>query len=257
MLSALVLLLSALAETPAFVFEGTEMFPAPSTDATPTRLPQCANLMALGPADTTSDQPMIQVRTTDNQEGFVRPGEIAQLAIDGGEMRYYLTGHRQDGDRSSVLIVMTDAHGTLVSQLPGPTSSGERLLPISGVEWPGVDELIVLEAYRSSCPGGSQQVVMARVGEYLLPVVTVASYGEAGWHNSTELYRPVRDGDGILRYRHILQDTYLKDPIVTPQPGMLIAAESVEELYSDQMGRPYTLHTTSQRVIEWSIAVED
>lgn len=245
---------AAPAGTPGFVFDNTMLYEMPSIDSAAHALSQRSDLVVTGPSQGSGSSPrMIPVRLSGGQEGFVQSGEVAKLVNADGEMHYYLTDRRRQDDHFGLLLVMTDADGELVSYTTGPVSSGERLHRITDVEWPGVDELIVLEAYRSSCPGSTTSVVMARIGEHLDTVTTVSSAGESTWHDVTEIYRPVKDADGVVRFRHLTRDTYLPDPIIRARPGVLIAAESYEEPWGDQMGRRYTMKRTSQRVIEWSI----
>jgi hypothetical protein len=47
--------------------------------------------------------------------------------------------------------VMTDHEGALVDYTSGPASSGQRLHLVTDHALPGIDERIVVEAYRSSC----------------------------------------------------------------------------------------------------------
>lgn len=250
----LLLALAARAETPAFVFDNTTLYATPSLESDAAPLTQRADLVVTGPSQRSDVGPeMLPVRLPDGQEGFIESGHVARRVIEGAQMHYYLTDRRIDGDHSSVSIVMTDTDGELITTTSGPSSSGERLHRITDTEWPGVDELIVLEAYRQSCPGGATWVVYARVGEHLATVTTAHTSGEDGWYNLTEVYRPVRDADGVLRYRHLTEDTYLSRPIVPARPGVLIEVESVREPWGDHMDRTYTLHRSSQRVIRWSI----
>ncbi|MFT5685478.1 MAG: hypothetical protein ACI8RZ_006430 [Myxococcota bacterium] len=260
---ALLLSLTAAAEspaqaTPAFVFNHTMLYETPSTESATTPLTQRADLVVTGPSQKSDIGPaMLPVRLADGKEGFIQSGQVAKRVNADGEMHYYLTDHRLDGSRASVEVVMTDRDGELVSHAPGPASSGERFHRITHFELPGVDELIVIEAYRQSCPGGAQWLVLARSGAYLTAVTTVHTSGEEGWHNTTEIYRPVTDADGVLRFRHLTEDTYLTEPVIRARPGVLIEVESVHEPWGDGMGRSYTLRRASQRVIEWSIEPED
>ena len=253
MLAALLLLLSAplLAQTPGLTLEATTLFPDAAAQGTPVRLEQQADLLILDDVDFGST--LVRVRTADQQEGFVPRGQLGRLAAEVSGRRFYLTGHRADGE---VLLVMTDLDGTVLGVHAAPGEGGVRLHVIRDAVWPGVDALLVVEAFRESCPGGTVRSVIAQVGDILSPVSTASSHGEEGWFNKTIVYRPVRDADGVLRYRSLVEDALLARPVVRPQPGVLVIEQTVHEPWSDSQGRSYTLDSSTQQVLRWFITPE-
>jgi hypothetical protein len=245
------LLLSAplIAQTPGLVLEGSSLFPDVEATGAPTILARRADLLILD--EGSSSAAMVRVRTADQQEGFVPTGQLARLAAESDDRRFYLTGHREEG---GVLLIMTDLDGAIRGLIAAPGGHGERLHLIQDTVWPGVDALLVVEAYRQSCPGGAQRTIIAQVGDILATVTTATSTGEEGWYHRTVVYRPVRDADGTLRHRAIIEDTEPASMDIRPRPGVLVVERTVHEPWVAQWGdHPYTLDSSTQEVLRWSI----
>ena len=154
----------------------------------------------------------VRVRHADGTAVVIDGAEVDVRVLDTPDARFYLGLRRherlaEDGTRTPAWryrLAYTDGNDTLRDVAFGHAGGNVRVHTHEGPSIAGVDRVLLVEFFRTSCPGGSSYDLWAVRGHELRWLASMGGYGEVGTAESPgqsdheEVYLPFDGHDGLV-----------------------------------------------------------